>query len=765
MGGELKDFNPSEYLSKEEITRYSDINLQYGLSAARQAIKSSGIVIDTYPAPSRVGLVVGTCNGGLRTAEKQYEIILGKREGLIDAGMILLIRYHALGKALAFSLGIRGPTWIVATACSSSTGALGIAYDLIMRDVVDVVIVGGSDSLCLSTMAGFDAIRATSTGHTAPFSMPVGLNLGEGAAFWVMEDLAHATSRGAHIEGEVLGYATTADAHHPTAPDPRGDGAFRTMTGALKSSNIEVDALGCINGHGTGTDANDRVESKAVARLIGNRNIPLYSFKSQVGHCLGAAGIIEATAGLLAMQRDTIPATINFNERRAGCHLNYVPNTPLQSSYDHFLSCNYAFGGNNAGVVVAREVNGDVKSCKPKNAVITGANALTSLGVGLGTMLEAMRGRRRGISKMIRPLPYSTHASLAGLVPEVEPRDIDRRLDLRSMNPISRYATIAGRLTLTSAGLRVSPREGIDTGIVNGVYVGPSEEEYMTAVVGTGGREADIGGFSQIVANATAGWVSNALQLRGYSTTIAQGADAGLFALLCSHLAVVNGEAIRLLAGAADELYPRYYVNYDDIGFLYSGEDETRYRIRLDTERKRVLGEGAAYLMVEEEEQATHRNATIWAAIMGYGMTTDNEGFFEACTHPENTASAIETALANAGWDATDVGTVLWTPQGNRGDQKVLSALDMALGSRSQTVPLMTSVFNTGLMESASGTATLAGVLAAWQQQEPLWPQITGLEMIDRRELPDRPVNLLVVTTSEIGFNLALAISPKGLLS
>jgi 3-oxoacyl-[acyl-carrier-protein] synthase II len=759
FGGQIADFDPSCRLTGEEIKTYTDPNIQLALTAARDALDDAGIG-SVSPFGRRFGLVVGTCNGGLRIAEDQYRILLGQAPGAIDRKMVTLIRYHTLGKALALGLSSEGPTWITATACSSSTGALGLALDLIELGVVDRLLVGGSDVLCLSTMAGFDAIRATSTEKTAPFSLPVGLNLGEGAAFFVVESESAANERNAPVLGEILGYALTADAHHPTAPDPRGDGAFRTMTEALNRGGVPLDRLGCINAHGTGTDANDRVESKAVGRLVGDTEVPVYSFKSQVGHCLGAAGIIEAACGLLAMRHDLVPATANFGEARPGCQLDYVPNTPRNATYDAFLSCNYAFGGNNAGVVIGKAGRFEKRAATRETAVITGVGMLTSLGVGNEKNIRALEEKRRGIGFVGGRVNAPSVSRLAGLVKEFDPKEVDRRLDLKSMNPISRYATIAARLALLDADLRIGPKEGLDTGVVNGVYVGPSEEVYMNAVVGSHGREADIGGFSQIVANSVAGWVSCALQLKGYSTTVAQGADAGLFAAAAAAYAVRNGNARRVLAGAADELYPRYFLNYDEIGLLHTGDKEERFGIDLETADRRVLGEGAAYAVIEGLSSAKSRSARILATVLGHGMTTDCDGFFSSANSEEKTAEAVRIALDEAGWSPSDVGLIIWSPQGNSGDLKILNAAKAVFGEAVNRIPMVTSVFHTGLMESASGIATLAAVLTCWKLRAPLWPSICGYESIDRCPLPSSPVKILLIVSSEIGFNAATAIAP-----
>ncbi len=761
FGGELCDVDPSELLSEEEIDRFPDKNIQMALMAAKQALSDAGFTAEC-PPPKTMGIVVGTCNGGLDTAERHYQRILDDSSYRAEGKTVSLLRYHCLGKALAFAVGACGPVWVVTTACSSSTGALGLALELIQQGICDTLLVGGSDTLCRPTMAGFDAIRATSTTQTAPFSTPVGLNLGEGAAFWVVEESEKASKRRAEADGAILGYSLSSDAHHPTAPDPMGRGALRTMTEALSRSGIGVSEIGCVNGHGTGTEANDRAESKAVSKLLSDRSLPVYSFKSQVGHCLGAAGIIEATAGLLAMNHNLIPATINFGGPRPGCDLYYVPNKPIERPYHAFLSCNYAFGGNNAAVVIgaSEQPNQDVAELPSHRTFLSGAGMVTPCGVGASANLSAFRRGVRGLSP-IPENPWGTMtASLAGFIKDFDGKTVDRRIDFRPMQPISQFATAAARLALADAGVRISPKEGEKTGVINGVYVGPRDENFLTSVIRTCGREVDVTEFSHVVANATGGWVSNALALKGYSSSVAEGADAGLFALLMAHYAVGSGAAGRILAGAADALHPRYLKDYDEAGLLHSGGDEQHFGLRFQIPLRRVLGEGAAYLVAETMELAKSRGHSPVAELVGHGMSTDPAGVDDPNPSGEGLILAITEALHRAGWQPKDVAMLTWTPQGNRSDRRAVDAVLSVFGSFAELIPWVTSVFHTGLMESASGTATLAAVLEAWKSGTPLWSQITGVEGFDASPLPTGPCNTLAIATSDIGFNLALAIAP-----
>ena len=194
--------------------------------------------------------------------------------------MNLMAQYYGFGKALVNALGLTSDVWIVTTACSSTTAALGLAQTLINRGYFKTVLVGGSDSLCVANVSGFNGLKAISTTRISPFSIPAGLNIGEASCFWVIEEMEQALLRNARCLGKLVGHATSCDAYHPTSPDPRGEGVCRTLKAALDDAGMEIESIGCINAHGTGTEANDRAESKGISKFIGDKPVPVTSTKS-----------------------------------------------------------------------------------------------------------------------------------------------------------------------------------------------------------------------------------------------------------------------------------------------------------------------------------------------------------------------------------------------------------------------------------------------------------------------------------------------------
>ena len=356
-------FDYAAEMSAAELETFTDPFLRLAISAARRAAKNAGL-----PAlPPRTAAVLATCNAGLNSGEAEY--VAQYRDPSVKFGKAELDQYEncAIGKAVADALKIGGECIVINTACSGSTAALGIAQSLVESGRYDCVLAGGADAAALSNFAGFNAIKVMSPEKIAPFSTPVGMNIGEGAAFWIIENRGIAKARGAKIYGKIVGHATSGDAHHPTQPDPRGDGAFRTMRDAAADAGISPAEAGCINAHGSGTAANDRAESKGIAKFLGGANVPTTSTKSYTGHCMGATGIIEATCQLLAMNDNFIPPTLRNVGARAGCEIEAVGGAGIETEYDRFISANYAFAGNNAAVVVAKD--SFVRREKPESEV------------------------------------------------------------------------------------------------------------------------------------------------------------------------------------------------------------------------------------------------------------------------------------------------------------------------------------------------------------------------------------------------------------
>ena len=756
IGGEILGYDLGEWLSGAEMAEYEDLYLRHAIAAARRALRDAGIQAGTNGLRRDIALVLGTCNGGLCSAEAEYAWKHGRSPRAFDERMNLQAQLYGFGKAMASALKLGGEAWVVTTACSSTTVALGLAQRLINRGYYDTVLVGGADVLCVANMSGFDSLKATAPGRMAPFSTPYGMNVGEGACFWVVEDMEKALLRHARCHGRLVGHATTSDAYHPTTPDPRGQGVQRTLRQALEDSGLTLSDIGCINGHGSGTEANDKAESRGVAAFCEGQVIPLVSTKSFFGHCMGVTGILEATSQLLAMNAGFIPPTLNFSGARPGCTLDYVPNESRPKNYSAFLSANFAFGGNNAAVAVSRwDARVPPRRSLNERVVITGAGTVTSLGLGIERTLGQLRQDTVGITPIAKFPLRGQQSRCVGQVGSFKPAEVDRRIDFDSLNEISRFAVAAGRLALEHARLKFSPSHAEDMGVVLGASNGPSEMGHMDSVFSSDSFQGHVASFSNIVANSTAGWVSNALYLKGVNATLSAGPHAGLQSLAYGFDALTEDRCRAILAGAADEVYGQTFYNYDQIGFLYAGAEESDYRLRLDNEKRKVLGEGAAMLVMETAGSAVNRGALILAEVLGYGMGMDAEGFVAPNLGTGGLRHAVELALKRAKVSPDQIGLLVWAPQGNRQDLKVLRVCEDLFGEHFARLPLVTTSFNTGYIEAASILVSLAAALAALGSGTELWPQRTGLAELDGRKLGPAPEHVLALAGTDFGYNFA----------
>ncbi len=324
------------------------------LAAAREAWLASGIG-ETKLARVRIAVAVGGTTGGMLEAE---EVLRRRRSGELarmPVRGLVAMPVASTADVLAEVFGCGGARHTTVTACSSSANSLGLAADLIQDGRADAALAGGTDAHCKMTYAGFNALAALAPDVCRPFDRRrAGLSLGEGAAMFVHEEEARARRRGAAILAEFGGYGMSADAHHMTAPDPQGRGAVLAMRRALREARIAADAVAYVNAHGTGTPQNDPIETRAIKEVFGEhaRRLAVSSTKSQTGHCLGAAGAIEALATVLALHHGFLPPTIHLEEPDPESDLDYVPGAARDERVRVAVSNSSGFGGNNTSVVL-----------------------------------------------------------------------------------------------------------------------------------------------------------------------------------------------------------------------------------------------------------------------------------------------------------------------------------------------------------------------------------------------------------------------------
>ena len=358
LGGEVDDFDPTPFFQRLDPATMGRAS-QLAIAAARMAIEDAGLELARYRA-ERVGVAMGTTSGEPREVERYNDC---RQAGtLADSGSALALRYpcHVIATQVAAELGAAGVNTMIPAACAAGNYAMGFALDTLRAGRAEVMLAGGADAFSRITYSGFARLGAIAPERCQPFDRNRrGMIPGEGAAVLVLEPLAAARRRGARIYAEIASYGLSCDAHHMTAAHPEGAGAAQAMTRALAGAGLDASAVSYVNAHGTGTPTNDRLETRALERVFGQRarNVPTSSVKSMIGHTMGAASAIEGLVCALAVSTDRVPPTINFEEPDPECAVDCVPNSAREMTVEVAMSNAYAFGGNNASVLF-RKVRG-----------------------------------------------------------------------------------------------------------------------------------------------------------------------------------------------------------------------------------------------------------------------------------------------------------------------------------------------------------------------------------------------------------------------
>jgi 3-oxoacyl-[acyl-carrier-protein] synthase II len=362
IAGQIPDFDPLDFIDKKEARKMDEF-IQYALAAADIAVKDSGIK-QAALSGTRAGVYVGSGIGGIGFIEKTHKTLLEKGPGRVSPFFLVATIINEASGQISIKFGAKGPNSATATACTTSTHAIGDSFRIIARGDADVMIAGGAEApITPLGVAGFCALRALSLRNDEPerASRPFdakrdGFVIGEGSGIVIMEELGAAMKRGANIYAEVVGYGMSADAYHVTAPSLDGDGAKLCMSRALMDGAIEPKEIDYINAHGTSTPYNDKIETAAIKKVFGDHayKIGVNSTKSMTGHLLGAAGGLEVGFSILGLKNQIMPPTINYENPDPECDLDYIPNTARPSEMRYALTNSFGFGGTNGSLVLKR---------------------------------------------------------------------------------------------------------------------------------------------------------------------------------------------------------------------------------------------------------------------------------------------------------------------------------------------------------------------------------------------------------------------------
>jgi 3-oxoacyl-[acyl-carrier-protein] synthase II len=363
FAAEVKGFNPLDYMDRKEAKR-ADQYTQYAVAAARQAMTNAGLVERNGMDPDRIGVIIGSGIGGLKSFEEQHDVYRERGVGKISPFFIPMFIADIAAGIVSMMFNAKGPNYATVSACATSAHAIGDAYRTIQYGDADVMITGGAEATVTPmAIGGFANMKALSERNDSPetASRPFdstrdGFVMGEGAGVLILEELEHALARGATIYAEIVGYGATGDAYHLTAPAPDGEGAQRAMKRALKDAGLEPKDIQYINAHGTSTPANDFNETRAIKAVFGEhaKQVNVSSTKSATGHMLGAAGAVEAVVSAMVVGTGIIPPTINYQHPDPELDLNYTPNKSVERDVNAVLSNSFGFGGHNTTLAIKR---------------------------------------------------------------------------------------------------------------------------------------------------------------------------------------------------------------------------------------------------------------------------------------------------------------------------------------------------------------------------------------------------------------------------
>lgn len=629
------------------------------VKAAREALADSKIEINDSNA-DRVGVIIGSCVGGAISIQKFFTD-MEKDPASTDALDIIKMPIGAIANNIAKIAGAKGVVTNVGNACAASTISIEYACDLIRAGVGDAFIVGGADSFSALAFGGFTALHALDTDPCSPYNKSKGITLGEGAAVLIVESYEHAMARGAKIYCDVLGNGISSDAHHITAPRDDSEGQMNAMKWALKHSNLDPKSIDYINGHATGTVKNDTTEMQAMQNIFGdNDNTAVSSTKSMVGHCLGAAGSVEAIYTVKALTTGVVPPTIGYSEEdlavlpeKAG-KLDMMPNVKKQKNIDIAMTNNFAFGGCNASVIFSKNEK-EIASQENNKVYVTGFGLVSPVGNSVDAFIEAVKSGK-------------TQAQDGNLIANVGSDDYaEHGIKLafyRKLDKLSQIQVVSGRSCLKNAGVEVTTDNETDIGMIIGTADGPATDiiNFHEGLIKNGLHAGSAFVFPNTVYNAAGGYLSINSGVKGVNVTLTNGMQAGLQSVCYAYNVVRDGDEKMMMACGMDENTDIMQLLYEKLGYISKDADTTPYN---KSGKSFVLGEGATSVMLESEASADARGAKKYAEVAGYAMTHESVSVGTLAGSDIALDKAIKAACQNAGISIDEIDAVVGFGNGN----------------------------------------------------------------------------------------------------
>lgn len=692
LAAEVNDDTLDSCPHSEEMDRVSKLCVK----AADEAIKDAALTI-ADDERTRVSVIMGSCVGGVVSVENYYR-------GDKAASDVTKMPISAIANEIAYVYGADGVVMNIANACAAGTISIAYACDLIRAGKCDVAIAGGADAFAAVPYAGFLALHALDENGCSPFNRCQGITLGEGSGVVIVESYEHAMKRNAKMYCEVLGSGVSSDAHHITAPREDGEGQMNAIRRGIASSGLSEDAVGYINAHGTGTAKNDMAEFLSLHTIFDgkNDNLSVSSTKAMVGHCLGAAGAIEAVFAIKALTENKIPPTLGYTEEnlevlkeRAG-KIDFMPNVAKDKELNTVVSNSFAFGGNNASIVFSKDA-GDVKDVDTKkNVYITGLGIVSSCGNGIDNYIEKVNGD---------VAPES--ASVASVVDKPDFEAVGLKSSFyRKLDKFSKIQAVSGMAAIQNADLTITDDNAFDIGIIVGTAAGPLSTicEFQMNLIEHGNAAGSAFQFPNTVYNAAGGYLSICSGIKGYNATDTNGSQSGLQSIAYGTEVLRQGKNDIILATGTDEnseimaeLYTKMGQLSDKVVTAYSGNDGF------------VFGDGSTSIVLETEESMKKRGVKPYAVVSGYGMAHKSVAFGEVKGSDEGLVNAIKLALEDAGMSTADLDAIVGFGNGKSDIDEIELGAYKTVGI--DTLPVYSVKDITG--EGRAASATLSAAHAA----------------------------------------------------
>ena len=645
LSAEVKDYSYENLEGTEGMDRVS----KFAIKAAREAMADSGL--KDFNNDKRVSVIMGSCVGGAVSIAHYYE-------NNHDKSDIARMPISRIANDVAGAFHCGGVITNVANACAAGTISISYACDLIRSGKADVVLAGGTDAFASVPYAGFLALHALDSNPCSPFNHCTGITLGEGSGVVIVESYEHAKARGAKMYCEVLGAGVSSDAHHITAPREDGEGQMNAINWALQSSGVDKKEIGYINAHGTGTAKNDNAEFLSLHTIFDgvNDDLSVSSTKAMVGHCLGAAGAIEAVFAIKCLTDNVVLPTLRYTEEdinnlkeKAG-NIDFVYNKAKEKKLETVMSNSFAFGGNNASIIFSKNEGSVVVKNNTNKIAVTGLGIVTPLGNGKDAYVNGYNSFKPETS------------SISSSVERANYDEFGLGMTFRKHDNLSKLQVVSGMNALKDANYNITDENATKIGIVVGTCEGALGTclNFQDNITAKGNANGSAFNFPNTVYNAAGGYLSICSGIKGYNVTITNGSQSGLASVAYAMDILRKNTEEAVLATGTDE-------NIEIINEIYSKENKISENVNKPYAGGKgyVLSDGSVSILLEDSAKANSRGAKTYAYVTGYGMAHHDVSFDTIKGSNAALVEAINDALKDAKVSASDIDCVFGFANGD----------------------------------------------------------------------------------------------------